>query len=226
MVAKHTAGVYTYTVKECMRPERTNGEQAYASATLLVSDGARLAAHRRSCLDAAACDAMYSNLGLAPRNGNECYIAASSRNRQCTWHVRDLRRRHASTSDSDDSGDESGADDSAPPWVAEADHHRAADRSRANGDAEESLSGSVDDPTFEANGGPRESDSLPVRRSERLREAGGGRRPTQSMILIAVIFEDRGRCVLGWSEKHLFGKVQSGYVSKVALWYQNTVYEI
>ena len=26
--------------------------------------------------------------------------------------------------------------------------------------------------------------------------------------------------------KHLFGKVQSGHVSKAALWYQNTVYEI
>ena len=33
-------------------------------------------------------------------------------------------------------------------------------------------------------------------------------------------------CTLGWSEKHIFWKVQSGNVSKAALWYQNTVYEI
>ena len=33
-------------------------------------------------------------------------------------------------------------------------------------------------------------------------------------------------CVLGWIEKHLFWKVQGVNVSKVVLWYQNTVYEI
>ena len=33
-------------------------------------------------------------------------------------------------------------------------------------------------------------------------------------------------CPLGWSEKHLFWEVQSVNVSKIALWYQDTVYEI
>ena len=36
----------------------------------------------------------------------------------------------------------------------------------------------------------------------------------------------RETCLIGWSEKHLFWKVQSVNVSKVALWNRNTVYEI
>ena len=36
----------------------------------------------------------------------------------------------------------------------------------------------------------------------------------------------RETCLIGWSEKHLFWKVQSVNVSKVALWYRYTVYEI
>ena len=176
------AGVYTYTVRDCIRPAQTEEDQTDSSRMPLVSDGAQLRVGDRVWMR---------------RRGTRC-TEVSRRGRVTgaisrqvlevdgvPWHVRDLRPRHVSASDSDDSGansdGDSGANDSAPLWVDDANSRPAEDADHSpvagpTGDAEERLGVSVDDPTIEADGDPRETNSPPLRRSERLRQAARLRR--------------------------------------------------
>ena len=115
------AGVYTYAVRDCIRPPQTDGEETGAMRAPAVSRGARPRVGDRVWMrqPGTRCTEL-SRRGTVTGVTSPQVLEVDG----VPWHVRDLRPRRdgdGSPDGDNSSGDESDADDQAPLWTAAVD---------------------------------------------------------------------------------------------------------
>ena len=165
------ACVYTYAVRDCVRPARTDEEQPGAPRTPSVSDGARLRVGDRVWMRCRG-----TRCTQVSRRGRVTGLVSRQvlEVNGVPWHVRDLRPRNDSALDSDDSSDGSVADEQAPLWTAAADRpavgEDCAPGTGAESDADNDMGESAGDSSPEADDSPRATGSPQRRCSERVRK--------------------------------------------------------